>query len=612
MTPSFKRLIRLRRWQRRTHSERTRVLERLVRWSDLAIALGGLAFVLVIVYRLGFYSFYEGDPTVQRLQRTVLTTLLVLMSGRWLLTLRLFGTQGHLLHLGMIVLLGIVYFTQLGVALRADESNVTAYLLSRFLIYFSALLLLLVEVSRLVILLYARTISPALLFLVSFVLLILVGTGLLLLPRATVGGIRFIDALFTATSAVCVTGLTVVDTAQQFTRLGQTFILILIQLGGLGVMTFTGLVGYLFAGRTSFRNQFVLRDVLNSNQLTDALTFVKRVVFVTLAFEVSGAVLIYASLDGVTFVREFDRLYFALFHAISAFCNAGFSTYSQGLYTPAIRFNYALHLIIVVLIFLGGIGFPIVFNIYNYLRVKARNLLRWLLRQPGHEYIPRLINLNSRLSLVTYFSLLLGGWVVYFLFEYPATLRSHPTWTGKIVTALFGSITPRTAGFNTVDLTQFTLPTVLAYLLLMWIGASPGGTGGGIKTSTIAVALLNAFAVGRGKRRPEVYGSSIAETSVSRAFAIIVLSLLVLGVATFLVGASDADQPLIWIAFEVFSAFSTVGLTLGLTPLLSDASKLILTLTMLIGRVGTLTLLSAFLVAPLYSAYQYPKEEIDF
>ncbi|HEY0751167.1 MAG TPA: potassium transporter TrkG, partial [Chitinophagaceae bacterium] len=295
-----------------------------------------------------------------------------------------------------------------------------------------------------------------------------------------------------------------------------------------------------------------------------------------------------------------------------AFCNAGFSTYSYGLYEPLIRFNYVLQFFIAVLIILGGLGFPIVFNLFRYLKVRAINRYRSLTGVSKREYFPKLININSRLALVMTIFLLGIGFFAYFFFEQSHSLKQHPTVIGKIFTSFFGSVTPRTAGFNTVDLTALSLPTVMIYLLLMWIGASPGSTGGGIKTTTAGVALLNMAAILRGKDRSEFFKSEISHHSVRRAFAIILLSLLFIGFSIFLITINDSDKGLIKIAFEVFSAFSTVGLTLGITPNLTVPSKLVIILTMFIGRVGMITLLVAFIRQSKQLYYRFPKEEIAF
>lgn len=418
--------------------------------------------------------------------------------------------------------------------------------------------------------------------------------------------------MFTSTSAVCVTGLTVVDTSSHFTPFGHLIILLLIQFGGLGIMTFAGLLAYAVAGHTSFKTQLAFKDMMSSGQINNIMHFVYQVVFVTILFELAGAACIYFSLADSLFTRNLDKIFFSVFHAVSAFCNAGFSTYSNNLYEPAVRFNYTFQLFIAVLVILGGMGFPIVFNMYRYFKIKASNLICRIKGGGQIQHFPGLIFLNSRLALVVSVILLIIGFIAYFLFEQTATLQQHPTWTGKIITSFFGSVTPRTAGFNTVDLTKMNLSTIMIYLLLMWIGASPGSTGGGIKTTTAGVAFLNMVAILRGRDRSEFFRSEISHNSVRRAFAIIILSLLLIGISVFFVSINDSEKGLISIAFEVFSAFSTVGLTLGITADLSVYSKVVLMITMFTGRVGMITLLVAFIKQSKQLYYRYPKEDIAF
>jgi Trk-type K+ transport system membrane component len=220
--------------------------------------------------------------------------------------------------------------------------------------------------------------------------------------------------------------------------------------------------------------------------------------------------------------------------------------------------------------------------------------------------------LNSRLALAVSTILLLAGFITYFWFEYHNTLTQHPTPFGKIITSIFGSVTPRTAGFNTVDLTAMSLPMIFIYILLMWVGASPGSTGGGIKSTTAGVAFLNLVSVLKGQERTEFSRSEISHQSVRRAFAIIVSSLFVIGLAVFFISYNDGQSGFINIAFEAFSAFSTVGLSLGITAGLSTISKIVLMITMFIGRVGTITLLVIFIRQSKNLYYRYPKEDIAF
>src|SRR5690606_18377170 len=245
--------------------------------------------------------------------------------------------------------------------------------------------------------------------------------------------------------------------------------------------------------------------------------FVYQVIIVTIFFETIGAVFIYFSLDGALFERKLDMVFFSVFHAISGFCNAGISTFSNGMNEAAVKFNYPFQLIIAVLFILGGLGFPIVFNLYAYLRIKAKNIYRRIFKIPMRDHIPRLININSRLALVVSGILTIVGLVTYIIFEQNDTLREHPTFFGKLVTSFFGAVTPRTAGFHTVDVTTLAFPTIMIYMLLMWIGASPGSMGGGIKTTTIGVAVLNVLSIIQGKDRTEFSGAEISHNSIRRA-----------------------------------------------------------------------------------------------
>lgn len=454
-----------------------------------------------------------------------------------------------------------------------------------------------------------KILNPAQLFLASFMGMIFVGTLLLMLPKATYEGISALDALFTATSAVCVTGLIVVDTGTYFTSFGQTIILILIQLGGLGIMTFASYFSYFFRGKSSYEHQIMLKDMTNSEKIGEVFSVLKRIVLLTFSIEFIGAIFIFFSLQPGTVKGFANQVFFSIFHSISGFCNAGFSTLENSLYEPEFKFNYPLQLIIVGLFILGGIGFPILFNLYKYFSYYLKNLYASLKHPTNSVYIPWVINLNTRIVLVTTFVLLLVGTILFYFFEYDNTLQEHSR-LGKIVVSFFGAATPRTAGFNSIDTSALHFSTIMIIFILMWIGASPGSTGGGIKTSTFALTTLNFFSLARGKDRVEVFRREISDLSIRRAFAIVALSLMVIGTSIFLIASFDEEKTLLSIAFECFSAYSTVGLSLGITPELSPASKVVIVATMFIGRVSMLTILIAMLRRVKYLNYRYPQEEI--
>jgi trk system potassium uptake protein len=577
------------------------------------IALPFLLFLAIglVVYDFGFKPFWKNNQALDFWMQLLLNLICILIGVR--LFAELFTPKKkwiRILNIGGWIIILIV--TLVILPLKTAMTNTNRFLIYKIILDTVIVLAFIKEASSLLQFVYNKTANPALIFVSSFAGLIFIGALLLKLPNATTRDLSLLDALFTATSAVCVTGLIVVDTATHFTLFGQFIILMLIQIGALGIMTFASFLVYVFAGSSTLRSELVLRDMMRSQQVSNIIHFVYLVILVTLLFEVIGAVCIYLALPDSLFERKLDKVFFSIFHSVSAFCNAGFSTLTNGLYEPAVRFNYPLQFFIALLIILGGMGFPIVFNLYRYLSIKFANLFLFIMGNPRRLHFPKVIGLNSRLALVISGFLLLVGFVCYLLFEQKATLLQHPTLVGKIATSFFGSVTPRTAGFHTVDMTVLSLPTVMIYLLLMWIGASPGSTGGGIRTTTAGVALLNMVSILWGKDRTEFFKSEISHQSVRRAFAIILLSFLFIGTAIFLISINDSDKGLIPIAFEVFSAHSTVGLSLGITAQLSLPSKLVLMFSMFIGRVGMITLLVVFIRQSKQLYYRYPREEVVF
>ena len=452
------------------------------------------------------------------------------------------------------------------------------------------------------------TVNPAQLFIFSFLTLIVSGCFFLLLPNATYTNISLIDALFTSTSAVCVTGLIVVDTGSFFTPFGQIVIMFLIQAGGLGIMTFANYFSYFFKGSASFSKQILISELTWSGRLGEVFATLKKIIITTFFIEITGAILIFYCLDTELINSYSERVFFSVFHSVSGFCNAGFSTLQNSLYSSAFRFNYSLHLVVAVLFVLGGMGFPIVFNLFKYLKNKLLNLTLKLAGKK-HIYSPWIVNINTRIVLVTTLCLILFGMVSFFIFEFNNTLAEHNLW-GKVVASFFGAVTPRTAGFNTTDTANLSMPVVMMMVFLMWVGASPASTGGGIKTSTLAVAVINFLALARGKNRLEVFSREISQASVNRAFAVIFLSILVISTATFSILLFENDMNALDVSFECVSAFSTVGLSRGITSGLNDYSKFTLILTMFTGRVGMLTVLIALFRKVAGYKYRYPEEDV--
>lgn len=453
----------------------------------------------------------------------------------------------------------------------------------------------------------SNRLSPNWIFVGSFALMIMIGTGLLLMPRATYVPISLLDSLFTTVSAVCVTGLSVVDVSTTFTFIGQVILLLLIQLGGIGIMTFTSFFGLMYAGKHSSRNKLLIKDLIDSDKgVSQIFTTLRNILFLTFLIEGLGAWVIYRAIADYTW----HGVFVAVFHSVSAFCNAGFSTVPEGLYNVALRDNYLLLNTISILIIFGGLGFPILFNIWGWIKISTRKLVcklfgRW------HLFVnmPRILTSNSVIVLIVTTFLLLSGTLVFFITEYSNVLEGK-SFLGKLSTAFFLSVTPRTAGFNAFDMSALMPITITYMIIYMWIGGSPMSTAGGIKTTTLGIALLNVWNTLRGREHIEIRHRSLAHHTVNRAFIVMFVSLVVIAVGICLMSAFEPQLSMQAIAFEVVSAFSTVGLSLNITPTLTVYSKVILIIIMFIGRMGLLTLLSCFIPESESKFYNYPTENI--
>lgn len=503
----------------------------------------------------------------------------------------------------MVILLLTLIFSVVKYVLVADLPFAEAYQKVKPFMSLGLFIYFIIRLMVFVRHIYNLYTNPTILFVGSFLALCLIGAFLLMLPKSTYEDINFVDALFTATSAVCVTGLIVLDTAKDFTPMGQTIILILFQLGGIGILTFTSFFSFFFKGSTSFREELYVKDFTSSNQLQDALKMGMRIVLFTLSLEAIGAVYIYFTTEHIP---KADLLFFSIFHAVSAFCNAGFSLLSSGLAEAPVRFDYDFQWGIMVLIVLGGLGYNIVFNYFSYLKEFFVKVFI-----EGKKFRPtRIITLNTKIVVYTTAILLASGVGFFVLAEQSHTLASHSTWFGKFTTAAFNAVTPRTAGFNTVNFADMAMPSLLFVILLMWIGASPGSTGGGIKTTTFAIATLNIFSIARGKNHIELGTREVSSGTVNRAFAIVAVSLITIGSGILLLLFFEPGVRLIDVVFECFSAYSTVGLSLGITSSLSVPSKYVIIVLMFVGRIGTLNLLFGMLRRIQTKFYKYPQENI--
>ena len=470
--------------------------------------------------------------------------------------------------------------------------NREAHLLILFLIA-------LIELSNTVITSMGRKTNPALAMAVSFMFIILAGSGLLLMPRCIQPGVHlsWIDSLFTATSAVCVTGLTTIDVPSTFTSFGQMVIIMLIQVGGLGIMTITSFFALFFMSNTSIYSQMLVRDMVSSKSLASLWSTLLNIFGFTAALELAGAVCIFLNIHGTIGLDLRHELFFSVFHSVSAFCNAGFSNYPDGMSAPELMVggHCWLYVILSLLIILGGIGYPVLVNMKAVVTKRARLIWRWL---KGRRYaslsIPNLYDLNTKIVLKTTAVLIVSGTVLIAFFEWDNTFAGMQTHE-KLTQAFFNAVSPRTAGFISVNLNSMCLQSIFIYTLLMWIGGASQSTAGGVKVNAFAVAILNIRSILRGSDRVEFAGREVSTDSIRRANAAVIVSVVVLSFFVFLVTLTDPDLPLKAIVFECVSAFATVGSSLGITSQLQDASKVLLGVLMFIGRVGVVTLAQGLL-----------------
>ncbi|MGG5507562.1 MULTISPECIES: TrkH family potassium uptake protein [unclassified Myroides] len=582
--------------------------------SKIKYVLVRLPFLLsfislfALIFDLGFNTLNDYHSHLHHLYNVCLTFGMTIIIYRYYSAFR----QKKHLSLGVRIfdLFSVLLFLTLVVARWLPE-HTNRFFDSNAVIFFAVFLMLVREFSMLQLNLKKTKLTPPQLFIVSFLLIIFIGAFMLSFPKATVtpGSMRYIDALFTATSAVCVTGLSTVDIGSQFTMFGKTVMIFLMECGGLGIMTIASYFSYFFRGKASYGNQLVLKDVSSIDKLGDVFATLKRIIIISGSIQFVGMIAIFISVRHQVFDSLYDRLFFAVFHGVSAFCNAGFSTLPENLYTFEYRFNYPLQLIIAGLFIMGGLGFPIVYNVYKYIKHLIVNRLLPFSLKEASVYVPRVINLSTKIILITTAGLIIGGTVLVYCLEYNNTLSEHHGF-GKVVVAFFTATSPRTAGFASVDNNLFTVPTFLILMLLMWIGASPISTGGGIKTTTFAIALLNIWTLIKGKTRIEVNRREVDESAVRRAFAIIFLSLFVIGIALFALTFFEPNIDIIRLSYEAFSAYSTAGLSTGITPNLADPSKVTLIMLMFVGRVSILTLLIAISKKETMTNYRYPTEEI--
>jgi Trk-type K+ transport system membrane component len=494
-----------------------------------------------------------------------------------------------------------------------DSTGVMSVLDNRFFHLTVLFVISVIDLSDAMMSSLGRKANPALMMAVSFLLVILVGSGLLLMPRCIQHGVHlsWIDSLFTATSAVCVTGLATIDVPTTFTVFGQMVIMLLIQIGGLGVMTITSFFALFFMGNSSIYNQMLVRDMVSSKSLASLWSTLLNIFGFTIFIELAGAIAIFFNIHGTIGLSFNQELFFSLFHSISAFCNAGFSIYRDGLSAPELMEHHCwLYIIVALLIILGGIGYPVLVNFKMAVYKYVEGVWLWM---HGRRYvrfsIPNLYDMNTKIVLRTTAILILIGSVSIGLFEWNNAFYGMRL-EEKLTQAFFNAVSPRTAGFISVDLGNLCIQSIIIYTILMWIGGASQSTAGGIKVNAFAVSLLNIRAVIRGTDHVEFAGRELSLDSLRRANVAVFVSFGVLAIFVFVMTVLEPHLPLKAVIFECVSAFGTVGSSLGITTQLGDSAKLLLVVLMFLGRVGLVTLAQGLLHQYKNHNYQLPKDSI--
>ncbi|MBK8166425.1 MAG: hypothetical protein IPK64_10770 [bacterium] len=561
---------------------------RITGWRRLVLVLAGLCGLTGLIIEYGTYP----APWALRLAHGLSTTAVLLFAAEQVLGWREVGAFGAYLRRrwptftlscllalqGLALLAGshTAWLRQTLAVLRL-ESITQAYLI---VMQVYLVLLFLLELPHLHARFAALRIRPAVGFVGIFVVLILVGAGLLALPRATPASqpIGFLDALFTSTSAVCVTGLVVRDTGTGFTLFGQSVIMVLIQLGGLGIMSLTAALSLLLGRGIGVRENTLLREVLQLPMLGEAGRMIRAIILVTLGFEAVGAACLFIGFSQGP-PPPGPLLFTAVFHAVSAFCNAGFATWSDSLMSHA--GNAWVMTTINVLIIVGGLGFGVLVQVLAWWRGRAQ-------KRHGRDYR---LGLHGKVVLTVTAILLVVGTALLVAFEWRGALARDGAGL-KLAQAFFQSTTCRTAGFNSLDLTLLSQASLLVMIVLMYIGGAPGSTAGGVKVTAVAIAWANLRSIAKGRSRVWIGNRELEAVHVQRALLVLSSALVAAALGTLVLLLTEGHDLMVT-TFEVFSALGTVGLSLGLTPVLSPVGQLVIILLMFLGRLGPLTLASS-------------------
>ena len=538
-------------------------IKNLIRW----VIHGSLCFYVVKYFILLFYSLHRGDFIKQSWGEFLIILLLIFQ----------------------FIAVNIFHFDIFNV-----QNFENIYLI---FIQFYFLIIVLLEMAKMSSTLGKYHLSPPILMVGSFLFLIAIGTILLMMPRMTTNGISFIDAFFTATSASCITGLSVVSTPDCFTFKGQVVILMLIQLGGMSILSFaTFFSTFLSSSMVGLRYQYMIRDMMSTDRLSDSVGLLRSIVLTTFIIEAAGAAFLFTYWKSTGFfLSDKQNLFFSLFYTVSAFNNGGFVLIDDSLLNLGVPGSYFPQVVIMALVFLGGIGFLTIRDFFSYRYIRERNKYKWKTLMP-----------QTKIVLYVTLSIIGIGSILFFFLEYNNTLKGIDGFGDKLFTTVFQITTCRTSGFNVLDINAMKISTIILILVAIFIGGSPSSTGGGIKTTSLFIVIKSVIATIKGKKNIEFDHKAISPSLVERATTIMMMSATFILVSCFLLTVVQPDVQLLHALFETSSAFTTCGLSTGECANWNWMAKLVLIVNMYCGRIGTLTLAFALTRHKKESPHQYP------
>ncbi len=558
--------------------------------------LGGAVYVasLAVVVCMLLYSGFDSGAVDKKLlmrilysaQAVFLVTIVFNLIFRFRATMRESLFIKRFADLAMLLTLVPVIWPHTS----GPVDSVLHFLHSRYYLFAGLGIYSLAEICYGTMQLLGRRTNPSLILSASFLFFILLGSFVLMLPRCTTTPLRYIDALFMASSAVSMTGLCTVDVPTVFTPMGWLVIAVLMQIGALGVLTFTSFFALFFSGKASIYNQLLMRDFVYSKSIGALMPVILYILAFTLCVESIGAVAIYFTLPDGFLPTVKDKVIFSAFHSLSAFCNGGFTTVKDGMANPALmQSNQSIYVVMSILILAGGIGFPNLVNFKDAAVEQFRRLRGWITGR-GVERRVHIYDVNTKIVLAATAILFVFGTVAFYILEYNHSFHGLPT--GKrIIQSIFCSATVRTAGFATYGPEDWLGVTFLIAMFLMWVGCASQSMGGGIKVNAFAAVMLNLRSIVHGQKGVTVFNRTIAPSSIRRANAVVCFSIFAILLYSCLIMLLQPELPMKAVMFESFSAITTIGMSLGITPELSDLSKVAIATAMFLGRVGIISVL---------------------